>query len=149
MLHFQTAFPVKLNSLSRAFLDGRRSKTQDFHLKKWRPIVRELRSWNVYTSFGDIKSVGKNHPDAVAIPLEETSICKGHPYEGDTHASCLCAMQHGKRNSFHVQCHQTCTWTHIHMHPDTLWVLKSWLVLLSIYVTPSLLVNALGMLNSN
>lgn len=92
MLHFQTAFPVKPNSLSRVFLDGRGSKTQDLHLKKWRPIVRELWSWNIYTSFGDIKSVGKNHSESVATPLEGTSICKGHPYGGDTHACVPCNM---------------------------------------------------------
>lgn len=59
------------------FLDGGGSKKPGVSLEKWKPVVRELLYswyWSVYTSSGDIKSVGKNCRDSMADPLVETSI---------------------------------------------------------------------------
>jgi len=104
---------MKHNILRGMFLDGGGSKKPEVSLQKWRPVVREVRYWNIYRSSGDIKSAGENHPDLVAIPLAGTSIhfmAKCHAGWGREVFSCLVPP------NMHMNTH-TCTLRHAVLFP--------------------------------
>lgn len=71
---------------------GVETKNPGVSFGKWKPIVRELLYWKICTSSGDFKSVGKNHPDSVAVPVVEISlnfIAMCHAESGREAFSCL------------------------------------------------------------
>lgn len=110
---------MKHNILRGLFLDGGGCKKTGFSLEKPLSersgmvcIYREVWYWNLYTSCGDNKSGGKNHPDSVDIPLVGTSIC----------FPAMCCAERGREAfsrpvppNMHMN-----TYTHTHAHSDTL-----------------------------